>query len=92
MASINISFGNNIKEFNLDEYERVLYSLQLLYGKGNKLILSHQDFELYNGRKWVGKSVSMELLRFFYIPKSRVSGYIFISDNNLNEKRIKDEF
>lgn len=92
LANIQIQFGNLDTEFKQDEYERVLYSLQKLYGQGNSMSVNDQDFILYGGRKWVGKKVTMEVLRLYYKPGNSVSGYISISEKSLHEKRISDEF
>lgn len=92
LASISIQFGDIDKEFKQDEYERILYSLEKMYGKGNSISLSDQDFVLYGGRKWVGRKVTMEILRLYYEPAKSISGYIHISENSLHEKRIRDEF
>lgn len=92
LADIQIYFGGINMEFEEDEYERVLYSLQKLYGKGNNLILSNQNFILYGGRKWVGRKVSMEVLRLYHKKNESIGGYVSISEKSLNEKRIRDEF
>lgn len=92
LASIQIQFGDIDEEFKQDQYERVLYSLQKLYGQGNSMSVSDQDFILYGGRKWLGKKVTMEVLRLYYKPARSVSGYISISEKSLHEKRISDEF
>lgn len=92
LENIQILFGDIGKEFTQNEYNKILYSLQQLYGEGNSLNVSDEDFVLYGGRKWLGQKVTMEVLRLYYKPSERISGYIAITENNLHEKRIRDEF
>ena len=92
LESIQVTFGDTEKSFTEDEYERVLYSLQKLYGQGNPIDLSHPEFTLLGGRKWIGKKVTMELLRLFYKPDGSTGGYIQVTENALHKKRISDDF
>lgn len=92
LMSISISFGIKYSEFKEDEYNRILYSLKELYGTPYNIDLNDPDFIKYGGKKWVGNLVSMEILRLYYKPTKRISGYITIAERSLHKKRIRDEF
>jgi len=91
LASIRIDFGNSEQEFIQGDFERILYSLKNLYGNGNGLSFDDEDFIMYGGRKWIGKKVSLEILRLKY-KDNNILGYISLSEISLFNKRIKDEF
>jgi hypothetical protein len=89
LMSIMVDFGTTFSEGN---YDLVLYSLQQLFGEGNNCITDDSYFTQATGRKWVGKKVSMEILRMYAPKQSAWCGYLLIVEQSLEKQRISDEF
>lgn len=89
LMSIQVFFPDNFSE---SDYNIILYSLEKLFGIGNNCVVNDPTYTNYSGKKWVGKKVEMEILRLYSNKNMKWGGYLLISEKNLQNQRIEDEF
>lgn len=94
LVTISISFAYLIYDFKQEDYDRILYSLENLFGEPYNISkdMSDANTTLYDGKKWIGKDVSLELMRLSFNSKQKISGYLAITEENIFKEWMNSEF
>jgi hypothetical protein len=89
LYSIFINFGSVFKDYSDDEYEKVQYSLEKIYGH----VFQTPNYKtVLKGASWVGKKVTLEHSKT-KIPNSNiVFGSLTIFENNTHYSTLKENF
>lgn len=86
--------GNFTNEFTEVEYNRLIYSLEILYGAPSNINskLGDPDFKSYGGKVWQGIKVKLEILRLKLNEFPKITGYISITERSVQNKMIFEDF
>ena len=96
LFAITIEFGDEEKEFTDEDFKLISYALEETYGKDIKN--AKTDENILKGSVWIGKKVTLELVKLFYVEKRveptyhYIKGYIGIHDIQLMKEMHQSNF
>lgn len=89
---ITIGFGNVTENFTESEYNALVYSLEKLYGSPLNVVSSETDIGFKGGKGWQGQKVDLELIRCRFPEFPTITGYMTITEKEIYQKMIEEEF